>query len=625
MVQPSPVGTIIGSAAGALALLALAGAYAASKRHQRRLRRLKAEAAATPDFKIDVASGSLTSLAITSNPISKAASALGPSPPAGSLITEVPWADLVPDLRYAPMSGGFGTVFVARWAAKKRLVAVKVPKLTALSREQSRAAVQMLLAEAQGLARASDGGLNAHIVQVFGVAQGKAEGWAVAQQVSRDAEARRQARKARAQERRSKAAFSASVRSAASGGVQTWLDGDSTQGDTHLSNPSTGVASAGDASAATLVQSNEAGRRKLPGCESPGKNDEVEVEVDEDKEEEKEGEEEEEEEEEVCEAASARRAAEAAAALKLAAEASSSGVAPPAPFLFGLIMSFESGGSLDARLFPRRSGRAAWPLKMADKLRVLKEAASGLYGLHAVGMVHGDLKPENVLLSGTADAPAVRLADFGLAIIKSSASRQSRISTIAMAEEKRGTWPYMAPEMYRSKHAPAAAASRSTDIYAFGTLMHELLAARVPWREYTETDRISALLSGENLDPALLPKDAPPSVAALVTRCLAFDRAQRPRTAELLAVLEQAHENAVSGHFVSARLAPTLHRSAICAISDPSPCPPAPSHRTSSSPMHGARVPRASLWPMSFTLGCVPRVCACGRTTPRWALTCRPP
>jgi serine/threonine-protein kinase len=108
----------------------------------------------------------------------------------------------------------------------------------------------------------------------------------------------------------------------------------------------------------------------------------------------------------------------------------------------------------------------------------------------------------------------------------------------------------MAPEMYRNSAAPPAAASRSTDVYAFGTLVHEVLSARVPWAGFTETERTIALREGGNLDMAALPKDTPPSVAALVARCLALDRAARPRAAEVLAALEQAHENVVSGHFV---------------------------------------------------------------------------
>ena len=83
--------------------------------------------------------------------------------------------------------------------------------------------------------------------------------------------------------------------------------------------------------------------------------------------------------------------------------------------------------------------------------------------------------------------------------------------------------------------------------------MHEVLTTRVPWAGFSEAERVLALQRGENLDAALLPKDTPPSVAELIARCLALDRAARPRTAELLAVLEQAHENVVSGHFVRKR------------------------------------------------------------------------
>ena len=133
--------------------------------------------------------------------------------------------------------------------------------------------------------------------------------------------------------------------------------------------------------------------------------------------------------------------------------------AAPAPYLFGLIMSYESGGSLQETLFPRRSGGASWPATMLDRLRVLKEVATGLYHLHAVNLVHGDLKLENVLLASGTDL-RVRLADFGLATLRASADRASRISTLATTDSKRGTYSYMAPEMFASRTARAAAALR---------------------------------------------------------------------------------------------------------------------------------------------------------------------
>ena len=69
--------------------------------------------------------------------------------------------------------------------------------------------------------------------------------------------------------------------------------------------------------------------------------------------------------------------------------------------------------------------------------------------------------------------------------------------------------------MYRSKAAPPAAASRSTDVYAFGTLMHEVLTTRMPWAGFSEAERVLALQHGENLDAALLPKDTPPGALSV--------------------------------------------------------------------------------------------------------------
>ena len=201
----SPVGAIV---AGVLVLLIAAAAMRVRSERARRRRVLKAEAEAAPTFAIDFAAGEITA----ANPLNSAgrlavgsgAPPLSSGAPSGVQVHEVAWSDLVPDLSYAPMFGGFGIVFVARWVSKKKLVAVKVPKLAALTKDQSRAAVQMLLAEAQGLMRASDGGINEHVVQVFGVAQGKAEGWQAALLVSKEAEARKLAKKAKAMERKSK-------------------------------------------------------------------------------------------------------------------------------------------------------------------------------------------------------------------------------------------------------------------------------------------------------------------------------------------------------------------------------------------------------------------------------------
>ena len=120
------------------------------------------------------------------------------------------------------------------------------------------------------------------------------------------------------------------------------------------------------------------------------------------------------------------------------AELSVGANAGPAPYLIGLVMSFVSGGSLNETLFPRRG--VSWPTTMLDRLRVLKEIATCLYQLHATGLVHGDLKLENVLLG---DERHVRLADFGLATLRATAGRATRMSTVVEAKTTRGTFTYM--------------------------------------------------------------------------------------------------------------------------------------------------------------------------------------
>ena len=231
--------------------------------------------------------------------------------------------------------------------------------------------------------------------------------------------------------------------------------------------------------------------------------------------------------------------------------------------LLGLVMAWEDGGTLaDCLQPPPKTLRVAWPgpSQLGDKLRLARELAIGLFHLHRVGIVHGDLKLENVLLSG--EDRRVRLADFGLAELKSradaAATQHSRVSTAQHTDSKRGTWPYMAPEMFASASQRAVAANRGTDVFAFGTLLWELFTGLAPWQELTRgpsaaadpsAARLSSMRDGKTLDLARLPAGVPPVVAALIKDCLALDRRARPRMGRVRAVLEQAREEFLGGRF----------------------------------------------------------------------------
>ena len=350
--------------------------------------------------------------------------------------------DLVPEVSQ-PLVGGFGVVFLSRWVAQRRRVAVKVP-IAVLLHGAGGADLGGVFAEAEKLKRASDGGVNDFVVRLFGVASGVASGaaWAAACD-------------------RARAALTAK-----------------------------GVPALPPASAAPLQ-------------------------------------------------------------------------------LLGLVMEWHEGGSLSMSLFPPGALRAPWPFSLPDKLRVLGEVALGLTLLHESGIVHGDVKSENVLLSAAAGAERhPRLADFGFAELRAAADRASRASQISLTHELtgaiKGTWAYMAPEMQSSydcnngRIVPALAADRRTDVYAFGTLAWEVLVGEQPWGGFPDTDaRRKAIDQGE-LICALAPPSAeatsskktlidlprllPPIATNVISRCLAFDRADRPRMAEVLASLEQAHD-----------------------------------------------------------------------------------
>jgi serine/threonine-protein kinase len=136
-----------------------------------------------------------------------------------------------------------------------------------------------------------------------------------------------------------------------------------------------------------------------------------------------------------------------------------------------IVMDHAEGGSLRELLQNR--GKLA-PQEVA---RILREVLGALVALHGAGLVHGDLKPENVLLSGDG---AVRVADFGIA---HDAHPGTQTLADARAGAASGTPAYMDPEQLRGE--PGGSAS---DLYAAGVLARELLTGRAPSHAATERD-----------------------------------------------------------------------------------------------------------------------------------------
>ncbi|HET7458715.1 MAG TPA: protein kinase [Gemmatimonadaceae bacterium] len=185
-------------------------------------------------------------------------------------------------------------------------------------------------------------------------------------------------------------------------------------------------------------------------------------------------------------------------------------------------MPLVEGESLRARL--RRVGS----LTPADTVRVLCDVASALAYAHTRGVVHRDIKPDNVLLS----AGHAVVADFGVAKAVSAAAagepgERGGLTSVGIAL---GTPAYMAPEQALADPD----ADYRVDIYAAGILGYEMLAGRPPFSGMTPQATVAAQVSSPPPPLADARPDAPPALVAILMRCLEKRPADRYDSADAL-------------------------------------------------------------------------------------------
>jgi serine/threonine protein kinase len=191
-------------------------------------------------------------------------------------------------------------------------------------------------------------------------------------------------------------------------------------------------------------------------------------------------------------------------------------------FLF-YVMPFIEGESLRQKL--AREGR----LPVREAIGILREVADALAYAHGRGIIHRDIKPDNVMLSGR---HAV-VTDFGVAKAVSAASGDT-LTTVGLAL---GTPAYMSPEQAMGE----SDLDHRSDIYALGAMAYEMVTGETPFVRTTA----QAILSAHVLDvpPDLASKrgDVPPALSQFVQRCLAKQKTDRWQSAEeLLPILESA-------------------------------------------------------------------------------------
>ena len=176
------------------------------------------------------------------------------------------------------------------------------------------------------------------------------------------------------------------------------------------------------------------------------------------------------------------------------------------------VMSYVDGETLGARV--RREGA----LKPADAGRILREVAWALAYAHGQGVVHRDVKPDNILLERASGRCLV--ADFGIA-------RSVQAPGVTGEGEVIGTPEYMSPEQ-----ASGEAGDGRSDLYSLGVVGYYALSGRLPFTSPT----VAALLTQHltTPPPPLAAPGAPLSLVAAVERCLAKDPARRFQSGEEL-------------------------------------------------------------------------------------------
>ncbi|MFT3925236.1 MAG: serine/threonine-protein kinase [Myxococcales bacterium] len=172
------------------------------------------------------------------------------------------------------------------------------------------------------------------------------------------------------------------------------------------------------------------------------------------------------------------------------------------------------------------------PLGVVTFLRLMDQTLQGLTAVHAAGVVHRDMKPENIfLVRGPNDVVFPKLLDFGV----SRSTERNAGHTITREGIVMGTPEYVSPEQARGRMADVR-----SDIYSLGVVMYEALAGRLPFQADNAADLIVAVLNALPIPLVSLRPDLGEAVSALVGKAMARQPDDRFQSAEemRLAVLD---------------------------------------------------------------------------------------
>lgn len=199
------------------------------------------------------------------------------------------------------------------------------------------------------------------------------------------------------------------------------------------------------------------------------------------------------------------------------------------PHIVPLLESGEASGFL-YYVMPRIEGESLrqrvvrdGPLPIGDCIRILRDTADALAYAHAHGVVHRDIKPGNILLSGQ----HAMVTDFGVAKAIHEAAQSETLTTGGLSI---GTPAYCSPE--QAVGDPNV--DHRADIYSFGIVAYEILTGRPPFVDLSPQSILSAHVTKAPVPVTDRQSALPPALARVVMRCLEKDPADRYQSAEEL-------------------------------------------------------------------------------------------
>jgi serine/threonine protein kinase len=193
-----------------------------------------------------------------------------------------------------------------------------------------------------------------------------------------------------------------------------------------------------------------------------------------------------------------------------------------------IVMEFIAGKSLKKLI------REEGPLPCQRVLSIIKQSASALDAAHKLGMVHRDIKPDNIQLVDSPDGEIVKILDFGIAKVKEERMGENAGMTLTGAGVVIGTPQYMSPEQAMGKKGEEL--DGRADLYSLGVVMYQMLTAALPFRADTTMEM---LLAHMQKDPTPITEghpevQVPEGVADLTMRLLEKNRDLRPASGRAL-------------------------------------------------------------------------------------------